>query len=145
MMKRRDNIHPYIPFWVGAIYGTLASVTIPWALYLAIKLPQNHLSTHWDLAWVGFDIGLSLALAATAWLALRKSKLLIMAATITATLLVVDAWFDIITAHSGTQLDQSITLALFAELPLAFITYRLAYIILAKELRATPEPAFHNL
>lgn len=142
-MKKHQNIHPYVPFWVGVIYGILAIITVPWTLYLAINLPQRHLSTHWDIAWVGLDATLGLALAATAWLAIKKSRLLIIAATITATMLIVDAWFDIMTARLGQQLVESIASALLVELPLAFITYRLAYIILSKELKVSPEPAAH--
>ena len=137
-MRKHQNIHPYVPFWVGVVYGILTIITVPWTLYLAIHLPQRHLSTHWDIAWVGLDTALAIALAATAWLAIKKSRLLIMAATITATMLVVDAWFDVMTARTGRPFVKSIILAVFIELPLAFITYRLAYVILSKELKVIP-------
>lgn len=143
MPKQRKSIHPYVPLWVGVVYGVLAIITILWAMYLAIELPQDHLSNHWDLAWVGFDVGLGLALAATAWMAVKRSKLLIMAATITATILLVDAWFDIATARGGSQLYQSIALAVLGEIPLSIISYRLAYVILSRELIASPKPNFH--
>lgn len=142
-MKKHQTIHPYVPFWVSVIYGVLAIITIPWTLYLAINLPRRHLSTHWDIAWAGLDVGLSLALAATAWLALKRSKLLVMTATTTATMLLVDGWFDIMTARAGRQFDRSLAMALLVELPLAIITYRVAYIILTKELKVLPAPAPH--
>lgn len=137
-MKRHQNIHPYLPFWVGVVYGILAIITVPWTLYLAIHLPQRHLSTHWDVAWVGLDTALAASLAVTAWLAIKKSRLLIMVASITATMLVVDAWFDVMTSRMGRQFVKSIILAMLVELPLAFITYRLAYVILSKELKVIP-------
>ncbi len=135
MAIKHNRFHPYSPFWVGALFATLTAITIPWNLYLAFKLPPNNLSNHWDVAWVGFDIGLSLAIATTAWLAIIKSKYLIMAATITATMLVMDAWFDVITAHKGYDFIQSMVLAFFCEIPLAFVTYRLAYTILKHDFK----------
>ena len=60
------------------------------------------------------------ALAATAYFALRRSRYLSMAATTTAVLLVVDAWFDLMTTPSG-QLAESIVLAAVVELPLAAV------------------------
>lgn len=143
MSKQRKKIHPFVPLWVGVVYVVLAIITILWAMYLAVELPREHLSSHWDLAWVGFDVGLGIALATTGWLAVKRSELLVMAATVTATILLVDAWFDIATARGGSQLYQSIALAIFGELPLAIISYRLAYVILSRELIVSPKPDFH--
>jgi ABC-type proline/glycine betaine transport system permease subunit len=61
---------------------------------------------------------LIIALAATGYTALRRSRYLSMAATATAVLLVVDAWFDVMTTP-GAQVIQSIVLAAVVELPLA--------------------------
>ena len=76
------------------------------------------MSTHYDAAWAGFDVMLMLALAATAYFALRRPSYLPTAAGATATLLVVDAWFDVLTTP-GVQRIESILLAVFVELPLA--------------------------
>ena len=45
----------------------------------------------------------------------------------TATLLVVDAWFDILTSHRGEELAVAITMALVVELPLAALCLVIAW------------------
>jgi hypothetical protein len=91
---------------------------IPWIVLLALKLPP-HIAGHWHTAWVGFDIGLLASLAATAWAAWRHRYVVILFALIAATLLVCDAWFDVMTARAGRQLWFSLASAAFGELPLA--------------------------
>lgn len=49
-------------------------VLIPWIVALATLLPPTHSVTHWRETWVGFDIVLALALAATAWLAFSDGR-----------------------------------------------------------------------
>jgi hypothetical protein len=49
-----------------------------------------------------------------------------LAATTTATLLVIDAWFDTTTAVAGSDLAEAATMALCAELPLAALCAWLA-------------------
>ena len=65
------------------------------------------MSTNYDAAWAGFDVLLTLTLASTAYFALRRSRYLATAASATATLLVVDAWFDVLTTP-GVQRIESI-------------------------------------
>lgn len=83
-----------MPFWIAPVFGLLAAVTVPWTAYLAVVLPGHADAPNYRSAWVGFDIGLVLALSATAYLAWRGRRQVALAATATATLLVVDAWFD---------------------------------------------------
>jgi hypothetical protein len=104
--------------WIGVPFGLFSLILIPWTVYLAGSLPSEQVSTHYDAAWVGFDVMLALALAATACFALRRPSYLPTAAGATATLLVVDAWFDVLTTP-GVQRIESILLAAFVELPLA--------------------------
>jgi hypothetical protein len=37
----------------------------PWTLWLTYSLPSRHVTRHYDLAWVGFDIALLAAFGAT--------------------------------------------------------------------------------
>ena len=106
--------------WAGPLFALCALVLVPWTVYIGESLPQRQLSPHYDVSWVGFDMMLLVALAATAFFALRRSRYLSMAATATAALLVVDAWFDLMTTPSG-QIAQSIVLAAAVELPLAAV------------------------
>jgi len=69
---------------------------------------------------VGFDVAEMLALAATAYCAFRRSGYLTVAATCAATLLVVDAWFDVLTSPQHERW-QSIVTAVLVELPLAIV------------------------
>jgi hypothetical protein len=67
-----------------------------WIVYLAVSLPTGYRSKGWSAAWVGFDILLLLALAGTLLAAILGRQILIMFAVATATLLLCDAWFDIV-------------------------------------------------
>jgi hypothetical protein len=72
------------------------------------------------VAWAGFDAIVLVALASTGYFALRRSRHLATTAAAAAALLVVDAWFDVMTSPPG-QLAGSLTLALLIELPLASV------------------------
>ena len=116
--------HP--PRWVVPLFGLAALLLVPWVILLVAALPSAHRAAHWDIAWAGFDVGLALLLLTVAVVAWRRSPWLEGAATATATLLLVDAWFDILTASTGTELVVAVTEAAFVELPLAVLCLRLA-------------------
>jgi hypothetical protein len=105
--------------WIIPVYAVLAVVLIPWIVWLAWTLPERSVSSHYRLAWVGFDVLLCGALGRTAWLAWRRSPFVVNVAAATATLLVVDAWFDVTTSPGGHDLVTSALLAVVVELPLA--------------------------
>ena len=115
-----------LPRWVVPLFGLAALLLVPWVVLLVVALPSTHQAAHWDIAWAGFDIALALLLLTVAVAAWRRSPWLEGAATATATLLVVDAWFDILTASTGTELVVAVTEAAFVELPLAVLCLRLA-------------------
>ena len=106
--------------WAGPLFILFALIMVPWTVYIGASLPRRQLSPHYDASWAGFDVLLLAALAATGYFALRRSRYLSMAATATAVLLVVDAWFDLMTTPSA-QIAQSILLAVLVELPLAAV------------------------
>jgi hypothetical protein len=106
--------------WAGPLFALFSLIMVPWTVYIGESLPRRQLSPHYDMSWAGFDVLLLAALACTAYFALRRSRYLSMAATATAVLLVVDAWFDLMTTPSG-QIAQSIVLAAVVELPLAAV------------------------
>jgi hypothetical protein len=118
------------PAWTrraGLILAVCAVVLIPWTAWLAIRLPARHVSPHWDIAWVGFDILLTALIAATGIALWKRSALAPFAATAAATLLVTDAWFDIFTARPGGELDWAILGAALGELPLAVLCFWLVH------------------
>ena len=112
--------------WAGPMFALFAVILLPWILYLALSLPARQLSPDYDIAWTGFDIMLFSALASTAYFALRRSRYLATAASATAALLVVDAWFDVLTTPAGQRIE-SIGLAALVELPLAAVCIWLSW------------------
>jgi len=108
-----------VPRWVVLVAGAVALALVPWTLWLTFTLPRRHVSHHYDIAWVGFDVGLAAAFAATAFAAVRASAWLEVAATVTGTMLVCDAWFDVVTSASHDEQIVALVEALCAELPLA--------------------------
>jgi hypothetical protein len=112
--------------WVVALFALGALVLLPWVGLLVVELPSAHRAAHWDIAWAGFDVGLALLLGTVAVTAWRRSPWFEGAATATATLLYVDAWFDILTSSSNAELGLAVTEAVFVELPLAVICLLLA-------------------
>jgi hypothetical protein len=101
-------------------------VLIPWTIYLGLTLPDRQLSPHYNVAWVGFDIMLAIALGGTGYFSLRHSRYLAVFAAAAATLLVVDAWFDVMTSPRD-QIMQAIISAVLIELPLAAVCGWLSY------------------
>lgn len=112
--------------WTGPLFGLFSLILLPWTVYVGESLPSRQLSPNYDVAWAGFDVILLAALAGTAYFALRRSRYLSSAATATAALLVVDAWFDVMTTPAN-QRWQSILLAAVVELPLAAVCMWLSY------------------
>jgi hypothetical protein len=112
--------------WIIPVFAVLAIAIIPWIVWLAWTLPERSVSSHYRLAWVGFDVLLCGALGRTAWLAWRRSPFVVNVATATATLLVVDAWFDVTTSPGGDDLVSSALLAVLVELPLAVFSLVIA-------------------
>jgi hypothetical protein len=106
--------------WAGPVFAVFSLILLPWIVYLAYSLPSRQVSADYDVAWAGFDVMLLLALAGTGYFALRRSRYLATAATATATLLVVDAWFDVMTTLPGQRLEP-VALAVLVELPLASV------------------------
>ncbi|MFB7598086.1 hypothetical protein [Streptomyces sp. NPDC056160] len=99
---------------------------LPWLYVLATGLQATATAAHWPVAWAGLDALEALGLIATGLLAARGDRHHALAAAATATLLVVDAWFDTTTAAPGGDFATAVAMALGAELPLAALCGRLA-------------------
>ena len=78
------------------------------------------------MAWGGFDIGLGAAMVTTAIAVIRRSPFAEVAAAITGTLLICDAWFDVLTAGTTGELVQAAVEAILVELPLAALCFWMA-------------------
>jgi len=110
-----------LPRWFGPLACCVAIGIVPWIVYLAMTLPGHQRAEDYDIAWVGFDSGMALVLAALAYCALKRKPATGPLAAVAATMLVVDAWFDIVTSEEGTKLVLAALSAAVAELPLAII------------------------
>ena len=69
----------------------------------------------------------SSSFAATAWAAFRGSQWLVPLAAVTGTMLLCDAWFDIVTSRPGGEMWEAVAEAAFAELPLAAVCAFIVY------------------
>ncbi len=116
-----------IPRWIAPLLLVTAAGLGPWTLWLTYSLPSRHVTHHYDLAWVVFDIALLIAFASTGWCAIRGSQWLVPAAAATGTLLLCDAWFDVVTSQGGSELLEALLEACLAELPLAALCFYIVY------------------
>jgi hypothetical protein len=121
------NLYMQVPRWVTISLSLTAIGLVPWTLWLTFSLPSKHVTDHYDLAWVGFDIGLAAAFAATALGAYRASNWLVPSAAVTGTMLLCDAWFDVVTSGRGGERLEAVLEAVFAELPLAALCGVIVY------------------
>jgi hypothetical protein len=112
--------------WAAGVLAVAAVVLIPWAVALGQTLPSRHVADHWDAAWTGFDIVLAISLLATAYACIRRRDLMRGLGAISGTLLLCDAWFDVLTATPGTDLDLALLLAIAGEIPLAIVCFLIA-------------------
>ncbi len=115
-----------VPRWIGPTFIALAVLTVPWIGVLAMTLPKHQYAGHYRLAWVGFDVLLVIMLARTGWVAWRGRDHVQLPAVMTGTLLVVDAWFDIMTSHGRDQMLTAFGSALLIEVPLAALCFWIA-------------------
>ncbi|KQX61806.1 hypothetical protein [Angustibacter sp. Root456] len=114
-----DHAEARVVRWVAPVFAVCSVALLPWVAVLAVSLPHRAVSHHYALAWAGYDVGLAAALAATAVAAVRRSRLLPVAASAAGALLLADAWFDVVTSAPGRAVLESLAMAVLVELPLA--------------------------
>ena len=124
---------PKVVRWVGIFFVACFVGLIPWTWYLAGTLPDRQLSSHYNVAWTGFDVMLAIVLLATGVCVLRRSRFLAVTAAAAASFLVIDAWFDIMTSPPGAQFVEALIMGAVAELPLAaacgWLSYRAEHLV----------------
>jgi hypothetical protein len=129
-------VHPPITWRRRLLIGAALACALAlagWIGVLAVTLPLRYRAGGWSAAWVGFDMVLFLAFAATAWAAWRRRQVLILCLVVLATLLVCDAWFDTTLDYATRGFTLSLLMALVVELPLAVM----ALIVARRLLRLT--------
>jgi len=98
-------------------------VLAAWIGILAATLPLTFKIDHWRGVWVGLDIGELAGFAATGWASWKQRQVIVFCMIFTGTLLIGDAWFDIVLDFGTPDVTMSLLAALFAELPLAFLLF----------------------
>jgi hypothetical protein len=112
---------------VIVVFGLVGLGLIPWAFWLSSTLNPHHLTTRWDVAWSGFDLGLAVCFVGTALAAWRRSPWVGALAAATGTLLLTDAWFDVILESHGNEESTAILEAICIEIPMAAVCFSIAY------------------
>jgi hypothetical protein len=123
MVRRPSSLRA----WVVLVFGIVGIGLLPWAIWLSASLKPHHVTDSWDLAWSGFDVGLALCFCGTAVAAHRRSPWVGALAAATGTLLLVDAWFDIVLESHGSEQMTAILEAGIFEIPMAVFCYGIAY------------------
>jgi hypothetical protein len=128
-----DHPQPLLGIYLarGRRFGALASIAActvltGWIIVLLLTLHRSFHAEHWRGAWVGFDVVLLLAFAATGWAFWRGRQIVIACLIVTATLLCCDAWFDVLLDAGSPDIWLSVASAVFVELPLAFLMFNAA-------------------
>jgi hypothetical protein len=96
-------------------------VLAAWIGYLVVSLPLFYRTGSWRGAWVGFDIAELLTFAATGWAAWKRRQILIVCLIVLATLLLCDAWFDVVLDARTAGFLGSLLSALLVEVPVAVL------------------------
>ena len=121
---------PVIPrfrAFVGPLFFVAGLFLVPWTVYLLFTLPGRHVQTsYYDLAWGGFDIGLATLFLATGVGLVRRRMWVQSTATAAATMLVCDAWFDVLTSAGTGERAVALVLAFGVELPSAVVCFFVA-------------------
>jgi hypothetical protein len=132
-MSRRAQV-------LSTAFLTMAAVLVPWTVFLGLSLPPKYDAGHWNLLWTGFDVALIFVLGYAAWAAWFRRQILATTAVVGGTLLLCDAWFDIITSLG--RRDQWVTLltGVGVELPLG-----LFFLWLYRRIVLGTLAAFHQL
>jgi hypothetical protein len=96
---------------------------VPEILRLANSLPLRHIEPHWRILWTGYDLVMAVVFLISGILLWLRSPWLAITVTAAGTMLLADAWFDVLTARGTRQLATSVTLAILLEIPLGIICF----------------------
>ncbi|WP_284744731.1 hypothetical protein [Amycolatopsis sp. RTGN1] len=104
--------------WAPRVLGAVAAAMVPWVFVLGRSLPATTQVRHWPAVWIGLDLAMALGCAITARLVHHGDDRARLSASAVAALMVMDAWFDVLTAQAGTEVTQALVCAV-PELALA--------------------------
>ena len=106
-------------------------------IVLGSLLPATTVVPHYSLAWIGLDSLEAAGLFTTGRLLRRGDQRYALTAAVTATAMLIDAWFDVLGSVGAGALALSVGMAVLAEIPIAAVCIYLA----VNALRPHPAPA----
>ncbi len=112
------------PAHVSAYLAIGAVAVVPLVVLAALGAPSSHAAHHLGLMWTGLDVFELLGMALTGWCLWRRLPNLAAAAALTGTLMLCDAWYDVVTT-TGRAEGTSLALACL-EIPLAVLSFAVA-------------------
>jgi hypothetical protein len=124
LVIRRDFAGSAAVRWLPIVLAVAALALVPTLVVVLTVVPAAQTAHHLKIAWTGLDVFEVVALAATGLALNRRSALTAVPATMAGTLLVCDAWINIVPVH-GAALYEAIAMA-FVELPLAGLSFWVA-------------------
>lgn len=134
------------PFKIHSLLLVLAAlVLIGWIVYLLKALPDSYRATHWNVAWVGYDFAMTATLLTTSWALWKQRQVAIPGAMVSATFLIIDSWFDVVTSNPGWDQKVALASALLIELPAAFLLFRFSQIAVRKSIENAHNKAGREL
>lgn len=129
--RRPGHYRGYPEVLVGrapTVLITAAIVLLPWIALLLLTLGTGTTQARrWGVGWAGIDVMEAVAFLGTAYLVSRRHRLASAAAAAAGALVLVDMWFDCITAPVGQQYGVSLLLALVVELPVTASFFALSW------------------
>ena len=114
------------PSYLARAFFVAAALMAPWTLYLALTLPRHYSAHHYWLGWAGFDVALVAVLVITGLSIRHESPAVTRYAAVAATMLVIDAWFDVLNAATRSDVLVAASMAVVVELPLAYVCWQLS-------------------
>lgn len=102
---------------LGRTLLAVAALLFTWTVYLGSVMGGEAQVQNWSVSWVGLDLLEVGTLIATGLLAIRGSRAVSPVAAAAAALLLVDAWFDVMTVDGGAEWYIAWAMALIVELP----------------------------
>ena len=112
------------PTYVPAFLTIGAVAFVPLIFLAALGAPSSHAAHHLGLMWTGLDVFELLGMALTGWCLWRRLPSLAVAAALTGTLMLCDAWYDVVTTVGRAE-GMSLALACL-EIPLAVLSFAVA-------------------
>jgi len=110
--------------WLPIALTIAALALVPSLVIVLVVVPVAQIAHHLRVAWTGLDVFEVLAMASTGFALQRRPAIAVVPATITGTLLLCDAWINVVPSTAAAR-SEGIVLA-FVELPLAAFSFWVA-------------------